>query len=261
MEIACGKFEKYGKLDYVCAWYAKAADFTAGTKIKTAYVSTNSICQGESVGILWRPLFDRGIRINFAYRPFIWDNEATDKAHVHVVIVGFSYDTDVGKQIFDRESRMNAANINGYLLDAPDVFMVNRSGPLNPELPQMKKGSQPTDGKRLLLSEEDAEALIKHFPQAASLIKPYMGSEEFINGRKRYCLWLKGVAPEKYRNIPPVMQRLEQVAEFRRNSPTKSVQEAAQTPMLFTQIRQPESPHFLCVPEVSSERRSYCQIV
>ena len=256
IEIAFGKLKKCGKLDYVCAWYAKAAGYIAGTKIKAAYVSTDSICQGESVGILWPFLFSKGIRIFFAYRPFRWKNEAEEEAKVYVVIVGFSYNDGIEKRIFDKETSMTAANINGYLLDGPNFFIKNRSAPF-PGLPRMKKGSQPTDGGHLILSSKEAETMVKQFSQAASLIRPYMGADELLNGYKRYCLWLEGVAPEKYRDIPSVMQRLKLVTESRKKSPTKSVQEATQTPALFTQIRQPESSHFLCVPEVSSGTRTY----
>ena len=149
-----------------------------------------------------------------------------------------------------------ADNINGYLLDAPNVFIKGRSKLLNPELPEMTKGSQATDGGNLFLSVEEKEELIAKYPAAEQFVKRFVGAEEFINNKLRYCLWLKGIAPSQYRNIPPIMERLERVAEMRRKSPTKSVQKDADTPMLFTQIRQPDSSYMI-IPRHSSENRRY----
>lgn len=259
MDIAFHGFDTYGKLDYVAAWYKMAADYMQGTKILAAFVSTNSIVQGESVAVMWEPLQEkRSIEIIFAHRTFVWNSEAKDKAAVHCVIVGFSaYRYLGGKAIYDQKhGKSFADNINGYLLDAPNVFIKGRSKLLNPELPEMTKGSQATDGGNLFLSVEEKEELIAKYPAAEQFVKRFVGAEEFINNKLRYCLWLKGIAPSQYRNIPPIMERLERVAEMRRKSPTKSVQKDADTPMLFTQIRQPDSSYMI-IPRHSSENRRY----
>jgi len=248
---------KTGKLDYVCCWYKKAIDYMARTVIKAAFVSTNSIVQGESVAIMWKPLFESGVEIIFAYRTFKWSNEAKGKAGVHCVIVGFACKNVVHvKQIFADNTVYHAEHINGYLLDAPDVFIQSRGKPLTKHMPEMNKGSQPTDGGYLLLSQSEREEMITEYPQAAAWIKQYIMGDDFINNGVRYCLWLKGVMPAEYRSIKPITQRIENVAKIREKSPTESVRRDADTPMLFTQIRQPEID-FLVIPRVSSERRKY----
>ena len=291
------KDTNYGKLDYVCSWYKKAVDFIIATKntksTKCAFVSTNSICQGESVAAMWKPLFDRAhVVIDFAHRTFRWDSEATEKAHVHCVIVGFhvagketptvealatapqlrasnpkerrsvseaSDKSELTKTIYDGDRVISAAHINGYLVDAPDVFIENRGGVKTPGLSAMSKGSQPTDGGNLILSATERDAILTKWPDAASFVLRYIGADDYINNIFRYCLWLDGVEPSRYRHIPAIMERLTRVSEMRRGSPTKSVQKAAETPMLFTQIRQPKT-EYLVVPEVSSERRRYIPI-
>ncbi len=255
MQIAFHDLEKHGKLDYVCAWYNKAADFINGTQIRCAFVSTNSICQGESVSTLWQFLFKK-IHIDFAYQTFVWDSESFEKAHVHVVIISFSQIEGLKKIIFDSEGKVHPAqNINGYLLDAPNIFIENRSNPPK-SLPKMTKGSQPTDGGNLILTAQEREIFIAENPLAEKYIKPFIGAEEFINSKIRYCLWLVNCPPNELRNMPLVYGRLKKVAESRRKSATKSVREAAETPMLFTQIRQPNT-NFLVVPGVSGESRKY----
>jgi hypothetical protein len=260
MRLVYKDAKNHGKLDYVCAWYQRAAEYMQGSSAKTAFVSTNSIVQGESVSTLWKPLFEQGYEIGFAYSPFVWSNEAKDKAAVHCVIVGFE---PVGntktKRLYGQDTVTETNNINGYLLAAPSVFIQSRGKPLTKGMPEMSKGSQPTDGGNLILSLEEKNELIAHCPQAAQWIRQYIGSEEFINGNLRYCLWLKGVAPTEYRTIKPIMERVKKVADMRSASPTASVKRDAETPMLFTQIRQPET-RYLVVPEVSSERRKYIPI-
>ena len=258
MAIAFSDLEKHGKLDYVCAWYNKASNYMAGTKTKAAYVSTNSICQGESVGILWRFLFEqKNVEILFAYRSFPWNSESTDQATVHCVIIGFACSACNGeKYIFENEKVTRASYINGYLLDAPNVYIQARGKQLTPGFPEMRKGSQATDGGFLFLTESEKDEMIKKYPISASFIKRFLGADEFINNRFRYCLWLQGVPPKAYRDIAPVKERLERIAELRRQSPTKSVQKDAETPMLFTQIRQPNS-NYLIIPRHSSENRWY----
>jgi hypothetical protein len=250
----------YGKLDYVCAWYKKAADIMRGTSTHTAFVSTNSIVQGESVAAMWAPLFTRaGIQIDFAHRPFRWDSESNAKAHVHCVIVGFSSIGSEPKVLFDGPRKNLVSHINAYLLDAPDVFIQNRSRVLTPGLSKMSKGSQPTDGGNLILSPAERDELLAASPDLAPCIRRYISADDFINSKLRYCLWLKDVSPALYRRVPAVMHRLAAVAELRRASPTASVRRDADTPALFTQIRQPSS-NYLVVPEVSSQRRRYIPI-
>ena len=261
MDVVFCDLKKHGKLDYVTCWYKRAADYMQGTSIIAAFVSTNSISQGESVADLWYFLFKhRSVEIQFAYRTFNWTSEATQKAAVHCVIIGFCcFSSHKNKIIFDNEKISIVNHINGYLIAAPDIFIQSRGKPLNSQTPSMSKGSQPTDGGNLILSTTDRDELVQMYPKASRFIKRYMGSEEFINKKVRYCLWLKGVSPVDYRSIPPIMKRLEKVAEIRKKSPTASVRRDAETPMLFTQIRQPET-RYLAIPKVSSQRRRYIPI-
>ncbi|MDR1842123.1 MAG: hypothetical protein LBQ86_09430, partial [Holophagales bacterium] len=262
MQIVYKDSKKFGKLDYVCCWYQRALEYMAGTNIRAAFVSTNSIVQGESVAILWKPLLEQGFEIIFAYAPFVWTSEASGKAAVHCVIAGFAPGKDKKtktKRIYGLDKVVETENINGYLLPAPNVFIQSRGKPLTKGMPEMSKGSQPTDGGHLLLSVEERDELVTHHPQAASWIKQYISADDFINGTLRYCLWLKGAAPEEYRAIKPITQRLQRVSETRKASPTLSVRRDADTPALFTQIRQPET-QYLVVPRVSSERRRYIPI-
>ena len=258
MKLAFADLDKHGKLDYVCAWYSKAAEYMNNTKIKCAFVSTNSIVQGESVAILWKYLFEiKNIEIQYAYRSFPWNSESKNQATVHCVIIGFSCGhIEKEKLIFENGMITKTNFINGYLLNAPNVYIQARGKQLNKNMPEMCKGSQATDGGNLFLTEEEKNELIKHYPICENFIKQFVGAEEFINDKKRYCLWLKGVEPKLYRNIHPIMQRLERVTECRKNSPTVSVQNDANTPMLFTQIRQPETDYMI-IPRHSSENRRY----
>lgn len=259
MKTAFHDLKKHGKLDYVCAWYNKATDYMKNTRIKSAFVSTNSICQGESVGILWRHLFSKGVVINYAYQSFIWNSEAVDKAQVQVIIIGFGMFETNRKLLFTDERYNVVSNINGYLMDAPNVFIESRGKVLTQGLPEMTKGSQPTDGGNLILSPDERNELILKFPESKELIKPYVGAREFINKTFRYCLWLDNVSPLKYKDIKPIINRINKVVAFREKSPTQSVQRDANIPMLFTQIRQPESDYFI-IPQVSSENRKYIPI-
>lgn len=261
MELTFYDVPKHGKLDYVCSWYNKAADYMTDTQIKTAFVSTNSICQGESVGILWRHLFDtKKVEIQFAHQTFQWDSEASLKAHVHCVIIGFTvYHENTEKLLYSNGTMFRTKHINGYLMAAPNVFIQSRGKPLSSNMPTMSKGSQPTDGGNLILSEKEKNDIVKKYPGAEEFIKRYIGSDDFINNKYRYCLWLKDVSPSKYRKITMITEKINRVADIRKKSPTKSVQKAADIPMLFTQIRQPETD-YLAVPEVSSEKRRYIPI-
>lgn len=220
-------FKTAGKIDYVAAWFYKAAKLMQGTDIRAALVSTNSITQGEQVAAIWKPLKEMfGVHIDFAYRTFRWDSEASLKAHVHCVIVGFSDEkvpaidtvskgqTSNTKRLFDNGQVIEAKNINGYLIDAPDIFVESRSKPLC-DVPAMIYGAKPTDGGNLLLSAEEKDDLSKAEPQAAPFIRRLIGSQEFINNKERYCLWLVGASPALLRQCPRVMKRVEAVRDFR----------------------------------------------
>lgn len=260
MKIAFYDLKKHGKLDYVCAWFNKAIDYMQGTKIKAALVSTNSICQGESVPILWQFLEKKHLEIQFAYHTFIWTNEAHNQAAVHCVIIGFtSYKTNKDKYIFDNDQVQTVKHINGYLLNAPDVFIQSRGQIKFSDFPKMTKGSQPTDGNHLLLDESDYKKFAEKYPNDLNLVRPYMGSREFINNKKRYCLWLVNASPKAIKQNKFIIDRLNKVSEFRKTSKTKSVREDASTPTLFTQIRQPDS-NYLVVPAMSSGKRKYVPI-
>ncbi len=248
--------DRAGRLDYVSAWYKKASDYMDKTNIESAFVSTNSICQGEQVPILWEDLLVKhGIIINFAYRTFVWTSEAKDKAAVHCVIIGFSYKERNNKVIFEDQQKKYVEKINGYLVPADNVFIKLR-GTAKPGFPKLVQGNKPWDGGYLILSEIEKDDMIRKYPSCSKLIREYIGSFEFINKRKRYCLWLKGIPPNEYRNIPEIMERLEGVASIRRNTKTVAVQAQASTPMLFSQIRQPDSDYIL-IPETSSSNRRY----
>ena len=257
LDLVCSAIQKNGKLDYVCGWYVRATEYMRGTSIRTAFVSTNSISQGESVAILWKPLFDQGVIIEFAYQSFVWTSEAKNKAAVHCVIVGFTLGASKRQKIIYANGRENrVSHINGYLVDAPDVFIKARGKPLNLSMPLMSKGSQPTDGGNLIFSLHQYNEITVEYPATKKLLKRYISADDYINNKTRYCLWLKGISPSEYRSIPTIMQRLEKVTECRLNSPTESVKRDASIPMLFTQVRQPEST-YLAMPEVSSSRRRY----
>lgn len=257
MEIAFYDLKKHGKLDYVCAWYNKACDYMCGTHILTSFVSTNSIVQGESVALLWKFLFSKKVEIQFAYRSFPWASESSNQATVHCVIIGFSsYTSSNRKKLYENNRFQLVEHINGYLISAPDVFIESRGKQMTKGMPEIVKGSQATDGGNLFITEAERDILINQYPQSANFIKRFVGAEEFINNKLRYCLWLKGVSPSEYRNINFVRERLERITDLRAKSPTLSVQKDANTPMLFTQIRQPDTD-YLIVPRHSSESRKY----
>ena len=256
---------RFGRLDYVTCWHRKSADYMQSNKACTAaFVSTNSICQGEQVGILWGYLFSIGVIIHFAHRTFSWSNEARGKAAVHCVIVGFALREAERKTIYEYEDikgdphPVKAANISPYLIDAPNVILPSRTT-TPPGLPQLIKGSQPTDGGHLILTDDERLELLRNEPQADQWLRLYLGGDEFINGTRRWCLWLKGVSPALLKSMPHVMKRVAAVASARRLSPTKSVVEFADRPTLFTQDRQPQED-YLVIPEVSSETRRFIPI-
>ena len=253
-----GNMKNVGNLDYVSCWYKKAAALLQGTNTHAALVSTNSITQGEQVAILWKALAKMGIRIDFAYRTFRWDSEAEIKAHVHCVIVGFSCSESVKeKTIYLNDSQSIAAsNINGYLIDSPDVFVESRKVPLS-QVPEMLFGSMPNDGGNFILSEEEVAVMKSKYPESEKFIKKFLGAEEFINNKKRYCLWLVNASPAEMRKIPPIMERVANVQKLRSESKRAATQKLAATPTLFGEIRQPVSGTYLLVPSTSSEKRRY----
>ena len=245
-----------GRLDYVTAWYKKAAGYYADCRTEVAFVSTNSIIQGEQVPILWQDLIaHHHIRINFAYRSFLWDSEASEKAHVHCVIIGFSGRDRTHKYIFDENGHTEAKHINGYLLDSDDLFIKLKKDAVDGR-PKIIQGNKPWDGGFLILSREERDAFIEKYPELVDIVHPYMGSYELINGKERFCFWLTGVEPGRYRGNAELMQRIMGVAEARRKTKTLAVRALAETPTLFAQIRQPSSS-YLAVPEVSGESRKY----
>lgn len=259
LEVVFGSEKKWGKCDYCVGWYKKAADFMRGKRCHAALVSTNSITQGEQVEPTWKRLFDSGIVINFAYRTFIWDNEAADKAHVHCVIIGFSYDASGDRRLYHSDGTVSSIkNINGYLSAAPNVFIAGRGNPLNDGWPKMTQGCKPVDGGNLVLTREEKDELEEKYPALSEVIHPYIGAREFINGLERYCLWFEGVDVSKYA-FPEITERLNAVRAIRLASPTKAFREAADTPALFVERRKPTTS-YLAFPEVSSSARKILPI-
>ena len=250
-------YKTAGKIDYVSGWYFKAAQLIADTNIRVAFVSTNSITQGEQVTAVWKPLYERfNIHIDFAHRTFIWDSEASIKAHVHCVIVGFSCVTNMKqKQLYSSERLQLVDNINAYLIPAPTIFIESRTKSLC-VVPQMIYGNKPTDGGFFFISAEEYENLRKNDPNILKYIKQIYGATEYINKKTRYCLWLVNVSPTDLRNSTFIKARVEKVREFRLNSNKEETRRSADTPTLFQEIRQPHTQYIL-VPRHSSENRKY----
>lgn len=256
------KIKGIGNLDYVCGWYVQASNFIKNTNIHCAFVSTNSITQGEQASIIWKYLLvDNNIHINFAYRTFRWDSEANIKAHVHCVIIGFSAVENIqkAKRIYTSDASFTEAkNINGYLLDAPNIFIESRTKSICP-VPKMNYGSMPIDDGHLILEENDVKELVKENKENTQFIKEYAGGEELIKNNKRWCLWLLNISPEKFRKSKFIMKRIEDTKMFRLSSSRPQTLALADTPYLFGEIRQPKNK-MIAVPKVSSERRRYIPI-
>ncbi len=252
-------YKTAGKIDYVSGWYFKAAQLMQGTDIRTAFVSTNSITQGEQVAGVWKPLYDRfGIHIDFAHRTFRWDSEASIKAHVHCVIVGFSpAPNQAPKRIYTMERYQEAENINPYLLDAPNAFVDSRNKPIC-DVPLMTTGNRPADGGHLIIEADEYDEFIAKEPNALPYIKRLVGAAEFINNKKRWCLWLVGISPAELRKMPLVLQRVEACKADRENAPDAGRRKLAERPTQFREINNPDT--FVVVPAVSSERRRYVPI-
>jgi hypothetical protein len=263
-QLVMVNIQAQGVLDYVCNWYVKTGAYIQNTRIVCAFVSTNSISQGEQVGILWNELFScYHLKIHFAHRTFPWMSEARGKAHVHVVIIGFGAFDASAKHLYeydgDKITVREVRNISPYLVEGPDTVITNRTTPIC-EVPKMLWGNKPTDGGHLIMTSEEREQLLKIEPAAAEFIRPFMSGGDFIAGETRYCLWLVGVSPAVLRNLPNVMARIEAVQKFRLESKAESTRKYAAYPTLFRQIAQQTDSDYLAIPEVSSERRQYIPI-
>ena len=250
-------YKTAGKIDYVAGWYYKAAKLMQNTPIRTAFVSTNSITQGEQVAGVWKPLFEQfGIHIDFAYQTYRWDSEASAKAHVHCVIVGFSVAVNTNsKKLFIGDKLHLSNNINAYLMDAPNVFIESRNTPLNGVL-SMSSGGKPVEGGYYIFTDDEKNAFLKKEPSAQTYFRKFVGSDDFINGYTRWCLWLHDVSPSDIRKLPECMKRVNSVHDYRLESKKAATRAAAAAPMSFMEIKRPVGK-FLIVPEVSSQRRKY----
>lgn len=250
------KWKNAGNLDYVACWYKKCADFIKGTSVRVALVSTNSVSQGESVANLWKPLFADGVHFDFAHRTFRWDSEASIKAHVHCVIIGFSTaPNSKPKVIYSSERPQIVRNINGYLLNAENIFVESRNKPLC-DIPPIGIGNKPIDGGNYLFTEEQKDEFVKKEPLSEKWFRPWIGSDEFINRYYRYCLWLGDCPPNELRKMPECMKRVQAVREYRLSSPSAGTVKLADTPTRFHVENMPKS-NYIVIPEVSSEKREY----
>lgn len=269
-KIVLRDIKKNRSLDYVANWYKKAADFMENTNVKTALVSTNSICQGEQATILWKNFFEKpNFNINFAHQTFKWTNEAKGKAGVYCIIVGFSYTKSKQKYIFTYKNiskpyeyeKNKVENINQYLVDAPTISVETRQTQISGQN-KMNFGSMPNDGGNFILTHEEKEFLENKYPKLKeeNIIRPYVGAKEFIERTERYVLWMKGKNVIDFKNYPEILERIEKVKEVRLQSSAASTRKAASTPHLFFSERQPESENYLIVPRVSSEKRVYIPI-
>lgn len=250
-----------GKIDYVSGWYFKAAQFIENTNIEVAFVSTNSITQGEQVSGVWEPIYERfDIEINFAYRTFRWASEASNKAQVHVVIIGFSHQNQKRetKKIFDNEQEIRVRQISPYLIESENFFIKSKRSPISDVSP-MVYGSKAVDGGNFFLTKKEKEEFIKKETLSKNYIHRVYGAREFINNTERYCLWLENIPPHELRNMPGVMNRVSKVRESRLASKKAVTREQSTRPHLFGEIRQPDS-NYLLVPRVSSENRRYIPI-
>lgn len=255
-----GKQKGIGQLDYVAGWYRKAAEFIQRTKVKCAFVSTNSITQGEQVTPLWRPLMEEyGIVINFAYRTFKWQSEANEKAAVHVVIIGFSQVDSKNKKIYISDNQVEIVkNINGYLIDAENVFIENRTEPIC-DVPDIGIGNKPIDDGNYLFTKAEMMDFIKKEPQSEPWFKEWYGSREFINREARYCLWLGDCPPHVLREMPKALERVKAVRDFRLASKSAGTRKISEKPTRFHVENMPKSDYLL-IPSVSSENRKYIPI-
>ncbi len=248
-----------GNLDYVCCWYKKAIDYMKNTTIQTAFVSTNSICQGEQVANLWKPLFDKGIYINFAYRTFTWSNEAKGKAAVYCIIVAFSYINKKNSLIvLENGQKTNVREINAYLCATSPIFIYSRQKPIC-DIPPIGIGNKPIDGGNYLFTAEEKDQFIKKEPNSEKWFRPWIGAHEFINGYFRYCLFLKHCPLNELKKMPECLKRIEEVKQFRLGSKSAPTQKLAEYPLSFHVENMPLQ-NYLLIPRVSSEKRVYIPI-
>ena len=249
-------WKNVGNLDYVCCWYKMATEMMSGTSIRTALVSTNSVSQGETVANLWKPLFESGVHIDFAHRTFRWDSEAKIKAHVHCVIIGFSIaKNNKPKALYTSDRLQIVKNINGYLIDADNVFVESRNKALC-DVPDIGIGNKPIDGGNYLFTKEEKDDFIKQEPMSEKYFRLWYGSQEFINRSPRYCLWLGECSPAELRQMPNCMKRIEAVRNFRLSSTSAGTVKLAEKPTHFHVENMPSST-YIVVPKVSSEKRRY----
>jgi len=257
MQRVFAGWNNIANLDYVTCWYKKAVDFIKGTKIRCAFVSTNSVCQGDQVGALWKNLFAAGNHIDFAYRTFKWYSDSDNMAHVHCVIVGFSVAPNVKrKKIFDDGKERVAKNINAYLVDGENIFVESRNEPLQDGVPEIGIGNKPIDDGNYLFTPDEMEDFIKHEPAAAQYFHPWYGAQEFIKGIKRFCLWLGDLSFDEIKKMPLCWERVENVAAYRLASKSKPTRKIAAAPTRFHVENFPRG-NYILVPSVSSERRLY----
>lgn len=250
------KWKNAGNLDFVACWYKKAADLTVGTNIRSALVSTNSITQGEQVPILWKPLFENGLTFDFAYKTFRWDSESNLKAHVHCVIIGFSYiQNNKKKKLYSNDRMQLVDNINAYLTDANNIFIESKNKPIC-NVPQIGIGNKPIDGGNYLFTKEEMREFIKKEPKSEKYFKPWYGAKEFIDQAPRYCLWLGNCSPNELRQMPNCLKRVENVKKIRSESESVGTRKLAEKPTRFHVENMPISTYII-IPRVSSEKRRY----
>ena len=256
-----GNIKDVQDLDYVTCWYKLASQYIQNTKIQVCFVSTNSICQGSQVPILWNVLFhDYHVHINFAYQTFKWDSESSSQAAVHCVIVGFAGFNRDEKWLFtDGSNGKIVSNISPYLVEGEDIFVVAEKESLC-GMPKMNFGNQPRDGGFFVIKEDEYHDIMEKEPELQKWIHPYIGADEFIKGKKRWCLWLKHASPKDIMNSKILSEKVEAVRQFRLSSKAKTTNGYAKVPQLFAQITQPDDVNFLIIPRVSSERRRYVPI-
>jgi len=250
-----GNTRGVGEMDYICAWYKKAFEFISDTNIEVAFVSTNSISQGQQSITVLKSLMDAGLKINFAHQTFKWFSESANMAAVHCVIISFAKFDRKEKYIFQDDKKFSVTQINSYLKDESQIFVEYRANPLC-NVPQMFFGSMPRDGKNFILSEIEREIFIKENPQSEKFIKLYLGADEFLNGKQRYCLWLADCSDDELKQMPLVVKRIQAVKNFRLASKAEATRKFAKTPKVFCQIAQPKT-NYLLIPRVSSENRKY----
>ena len=263
IELICGEIKNYGILDYVCCWYAKAAEYIKDTEIKVGFVSTNSITQGEQVGVLWDYLFNEmDIKIHFAHRTFKWLNQAKGNAQVYVIIIGFATFEAKNKHIFDYETpssdpiEQKANNINSYLVNQKNIVIKNRSKPIC-KVPEISFGSMPNDGGNFLFNDLEKAEFLANGSDAEKFIRPFISAREFLHNENRWCLWLKDTTPSELKDLKNIRERVKNVRDYRLNSKRKATRNLAETPYLFGEIRQPDSGKYILIPLHSSEHRKY----